>query len=109
MKQSKLRRRRVFRFAVLYFFLFIVFMGLMIAPVFVGNMATDSLVDSVREIGGLMLYQPNGQKNDQTDGEQPTGIGSVGYKGKFTSTAASSPRVTADPDSGAADPETADP
>lgn len=32
-KQSKLRRKRVIRFSVLYFFLFVVFLGLVIAPI----------------------------------------------------------------------------
>ena len=103
MKQSKLRRRRVFRFAVLYFFLFIVFMGLMIAPVFVGDKLSPAL-EQAKEIVGLNLYQPNNQENDDTDGEEPTGIKGPSYTGKFTLSATSSPKATTAPDPDAADP-----
>lgn len=109
MKQSKLRRRRVFRFAVLYFVLFIVFMGLIIAPVFVGELLPPTLSGSVNKMIGMNLYQPNKQDNDDTDGEQPTGIKSPDYTGKFASTSSLSPKATAAPETDTTDPETADP
>lgn len=73
MKQSKLRKRRVWRFAVMYFTLFVVFLALAIAPVLGGaKVPVQSLIDSVG--GGkndsmiALLFQPNnvtaGYNND---------------------------------------------
>lgn len=109
MKQSKLRRRRVFRFAVLYFVLFIVFMGLMIAPVFVGEkLLSKDITDKAGDVFGMNLYQPNGQDNDDTNFEEPTGIKSPNYSGKFKSTE-STPIATGAPKTDTTDPEKADP
>jgi 1,3-beta-glucan synthase len=104
MKQSKLRRRRVFRFAVLYFVLFIVFMGLIIAPVFVGTLLPPGLSDQAKDLAGMRLYQPNNQEHDNTNGEEPTGIKAPEYTGKFKTTESSSPKATPTPD-----PDTEDP
>ncbi|KAK5662606.1 hypothetical protein OQA88_8520 [Cercophora sp. LCS_1] len=95
MKQSKLRRRRVFRYAVLYFALFVVFLGMIIGPIF----AKDAIPSSLKEMdlpGQLRLFQPVGLDNDNTDGREPTGTGRVGYSGAFkpTSTTASSSKST---------------
>lgn len=64
MKQSKLRKRRVWRFAVMYFSLFVLFLALAIAPVLGGSkVPVNSLISS---IGGgnsesmiALLFQPN--------------------------------------------------
>jgi len=104
MKQSKLRRRRVFRFAVLYFVLFVVFMGLIIAPVFVGTLLPPDVSKAANQIG-MNLYQPNNQPNDNTNGEEPTGIKNPSYSGKFKPTeTGTSPKATPTPE-----PDTADP
>lgn len=108
MKQSKLRRRRVFRFAVLYFVLFIVFMGLMIAPVFVGTLLPKTISEKAQDIMGMNLYQPNNQDHDDTNFEEPTGIKSPNYSGKFKSTE-SAPIATGAPKTDTTDPEKADP
>lgn len=108
MKQSKLRRRRVFRFAVLYFVLFIVFMGLMIAPVFVGELLPKTISEKAGDIMGMNLYQPNNQDNDDTNFEEPTGIKAPNYSGKFKSTE-SVPIATGAPKTDTTDPEKADP
>ena len=111
MKQSKLRRRRVFRFAVLYFVLFIVFMGLIIAPVFVGTLIPGSVSEKAN-IQGILLYQPNNQLNDDTNGEEPTGIDGPSYTGKWKTTeTGTSPKATATPpsDTETSSPDTADP
>ena len=111
MKQSKLRRRRVFRFAVLYFVLFIVFMGLIIAPVFVGTLIPPEVSDKAN-FQGIRLYQPNAQDNDDTNGEEPTGIDAPGYTGKWKTTeSGASPKATAtpSPDTETSSPDTADP
>lgn len=64
MKQSKLRKRRVWRFAVMYFSLFVLFLALAIAPVLGGaKVPVESLINSVS--GGkqdsmiALLFQPN--------------------------------------------------
>lgn len=95
MKQSKLRRRRVFRYAVLYFVMFVVFMALIIAPSLLGSKIP---MDSIRgSLGDSFkgIFQPTGQDNDNTRGETMTGTGDPLYPGKFgpkaTATASSSP------------------
>jgi 1,3-beta-glucan synthase len=86
MKQSKLRRRRVFRFAVLYFVMLIVFVGLIVGPVVGGKSVGKSLTDMVPS--SLNLLQPTDLDNDDTRGDTPTGTGRDGYTGAFTPTAA---------------------
>merc|ERR1712230_264419 len=60
MKQSKLRKRRVWRYAVLYFALLILFLVLIIGPVFVRKYVTN--LPSIP----LDLLQPTGQDNNDT-------------------------------------------
>ena len=105
MKQSKLRRRRVFRFAVLYFVLFIVFLGLIIGPIFAGRFIPPEASEAAQDLMGLNLYQKNDQERDNTDGRTPTGIDAGGaYTGKFTPSATASPKATSEPDSSNGDP-----
>jgi predicted PurR-regulated permease PerM len=59
-KQSRLRKRRVIRFAVLYFALFLLFVILLIGPVIVRNL-NISLPSIPFE-----LMQPTGQDNNDT-------------------------------------------
>jgi len=75
MKQSKLRKRRVWRYAVLYFVLLIVFLALLIGPIVAGSMIlTDSLVNSIPK----QLMQPLHQNNNDTRNRNQTGTGAVG-------------------------------
>lgn len=60
LKQSRLRKRRVIRFAILYFALFILFLVLMIGPVIVRQFISINL--SIP----LQLMQPTGQNNNDT-------------------------------------------
>ena len=60
LKQSRLRKRRVIRFAILYFAMFILFLVLMIGPVIVRNFISFNL--SIP----LELMQPTGQNNNDT-------------------------------------------
>lgn len=58
MKQSKLRRRRVWRYAVLYFVMLVIFLVLLVGPILAGgtiNTVTSSLTKSL----GNGLIQPN--------------------------------------------------
>ncbi|SPO05075.1 probable 1,3-beta-D-glucan synthase subunit [Cephalotrichum gorgonifer] len=70
MKQTKLRRKRVFRYAVLYFLLLAVFLGLIIAPTIVGPKLPKSAFPSA--LDDYKLVQPINQNNNDTTAE-PTG------------------------------------
>lgn len=66
MKQSKLRRRRVWRYAVLYFTMLVIFIALLVGPILAGgtiNTATSSLAKDIP----MKLLQPiwtNGTNNN---------------------------------------------
>ncbi|OJD21325.1 1,3-beta-glucan synthase component FKS1 [Blastomyces percursus] len=64
LKQSKLRKRRVIRFAILYFFMLVVFLGLIVGPVIAGpHIGNISLPGLINDLG---LLQPTGQDNNDT-------------------------------------------
>ncbi|KAI0418186.1 1,3-beta-glucan synthase component FKS1 [Xylaria grammica] len=88
MKQSKLRRRRVIRYAVLYFTLLVVFVALLVGPAVGGRMIiTDDLVKEFNSKLGedFVLLQPyNVKLKDNTRGRNETGTGSPGYSGPGT-------------------------
>jgi len=71
LKQSKLRKRRVIRFAILYFVMLIVFLALIIGPVF-----AKRYVNNLPTIP-LQLLQPTGQNNNDTSNSQ-TGSALIG-------------------------------
>ncbi|CAJ2508838.1 Uu.00g138640.m01.CDS01 [Anthostomella pinea] len=81
MKQSKLRRRRVVRFAILYFSLLVLFIALIVGPVVAGKQIPASLTSSISDSLPLPLFQPAHQDNDNTRGRNETGTGSAGYSG----------------------------
>lgn len=70
MKQTKLRRKRVFRYAVLYFTLLIIFLGLIVAPTVAGPNLGEDVFPSV--LTDMKLVQKNKQENNDTTTE-PTG------------------------------------
>lgn len=78
MKQSKLRRRRVFRYAILYFVMLVVFVGLIVGPIVAGKHIPASITDS---LSSTSLVQPTGQDNDDTIGTEETGVRADGYTG----------------------------
>jgi 1,3-beta-glucan synthase len=84
MKQSKLRRRRVIRYSILYFFMLVVFVGLIVGPVIAGKFIPSDIGDSL--MPSLKLFQPNNQDNDDTQGDTPTGTGRPDYDGVGTRT-----------------------
>lgn len=91
LKQSKLRRRRVIRFAILYFVLAVVMIALIVGPVYGGKAVPASLNNQLSDIAGFRLLQPNHQNHDNTNGTQQTGTGAPNYTGagrKTTSTGA---------------------
>lgn len=93
MKQSKLRRRRVIRFAVLYFALLIVFLGLMIAPAVLsstGMLVADNIIGKVAgSVAGFILLQPVSLTSDDSRGSTQTG---TAIKGGATKTSSTSTR-----------------
>lgn len=76
MKQSKLRRRRVIRYATLYFVMFVVFIGMIVGPSVAGTKvpALSDLGKQIPEVAGLRLVQPNNQNNNDTRGTTETGV-----------------------------------
>jgi 1,3-beta-glucan synthase len=84
MKQSKLRRKRVFRYAILYFIMLVVFVGLIVGPIVGGGSVSNSVKGLLPT--SLHLMQPNDLNNDDTRQNTPTGPGSEGYTGHFTPT-----------------------
>ncbi|KAL0936686.1 1,3-beta-glucan synthase component [Colletotrichum truncatum] len=79
MKQSKLRRKRVFRYAILYFTLFVVFMALMIGPAVAGDKIPTNIFKELNS-KDLRLLQPN-LNHDNTQNDTQTGTGRKDYSG----------------------------
>ncbi|SZF03952.1 unnamed protein product [Blumeria hordei] len=74
MKQSKLRKRRVWRYAVLYFMMLTVFLSLLAGPIFAGSMIIDGTSSLTSDPSKTMfLFQPVGLNNNDTNGTTETG------------------------------------
>ncbi|KAL2024990.1 hypothetical protein VTK56DRAFT_3689 [Thermocarpiscus australiensis] len=86
MKQTKLRRRRVIRYAILYFVMLVVFVALIVGPVVAGKFVPSSVFKS---LSSTNLVQPTGLDNNDTRGRTPTGTDSPSYSGVFTRTSTS--------------------
>jgi len=87
MKQSKLRKRRVWRYAILYFLLFVLFVAMLVGPIVAGSkILSPSLIKDIP----LQLYQPVGLNNNDTRGRNETGTGAVGSGASSTGASASS-------------------
>nr|POE48802.1 1,3-beta-glucan synthase component fks1 [Quercus suber] len=71
LKQSKLRKRRVVRYAIMFFALFVVFLALIIGPVIVAKI-------SIPTFDTLQLQQPANWKNNDTRGFSVTGTALAG-------------------------------
>ena len=69
MKQSKLRKRRVWRFAVLYFVMLVIFVALIAGPIVAGKQ-----LDLSFDIP-MQLLQPTGLNNNDTRNDTMTGTG----------------------------------
>lgn len=85
MKQSKLRRRRVIRFAIMYYVMFVVFIALIVGPAVAGKMFKKSgnpLESSLSSLD-FRLIQPNYQDNKNTNGTSQTGTGNPDYTGVY--------------------------
>ncbi|RKF54536.1 1,3-beta-glucan synthase component FKS1 [Erysiphe neolycopersici] len=74
MKQSKLRKRRVWRYAVLYFLMLIVFLALLVGPIVAGSIILDGTSSLTSDPSKTMfLFQPVGLNNNDTNGTTETG------------------------------------
>jgi len=74
MKQSRLRKRRVWRYAFLYFTLLIFSLALVVGPIVAGKkILSASLINSIP----MNLYQPTGLNNNDTRGRNQTGTGAA--------------------------------
>ncbi len=94
MKQTKLRRRRVIRYAILYFVLLVVVLALIVGPAVAGKFVPKSISEmSVLKNNGLV--QPTGQNNDDTLGHKATGTGMDGYSGVLASAISASKAAAA--------------
>lgn len=80
MKQSKLRRRRVVRYAILYFTLLVVFIALIVGPIVAGKFIYPA-IDSALSGLPFKLVQPTGLDRDYTNSTLATGTGREGYTG----------------------------
>ena len=90
MKQSKLRKRRVWRYAILYFVLLIVFLALLVGPVVAGSkIVSASLVKQIP----LELYQPVGLNNNDTRGRNETGTGAASNGASATSSSSATAKI----------------
>lgn len=75
LKQTKLRKRRVVRYALLYFTLFVLFMVFLIAPAVIGNLGLlDDTFKSLQGKDFMYLMQPNDWNNNDTTSSK-TGSG----------------------------------
>jgi 1,3-beta-glucan synthase len=74
MKQSKLRKRRVWRYATLYFALLVLFLALLIGPIVASSHILSASLESKIP---LFLFQPIGQNNNDTYNFTETGTGAV--------------------------------
>lgn len=92
MKQSKLRKKRVFRYSVLYFVMLVIFVALIAAPLIAGKMVPKSLLKSIN-ISSIL--QPTGLDNNNTEGTKATGTGAANNTGTAVSSSAASSSTTA--------------
>ncbi|KAL2126497.1 hypothetical protein VTI74DRAFT_801 [Chaetomium olivicolor] len=84
MKQTKLRRRRVIRYAILYFVLLVIFLALIIGPALAGRVITiPKGITDVKMVTDFGLIQPTNVNKDNTQGRKVTGTGLCAL-GKYT-------------------------
>jgi len=63
LKQSRLRKRRVIRFAIMYFTMFVIFLALLIGPI-----VAAKFIGKIKINLPMQLLQPTGQHNNDTSG-----------------------------------------
>jgi 1,3-beta-glucan synthase len=93
MKQTKLRRRRVIRYAILYFVMLVVFLALLVGPVVAGRYVPASVFKPLNDLN-MGLVQPEFPRND-THGRTATGTGAKSYTGVMASELSAKATATA--------------
>merc|ERR1711900_111271 len=88
MKQSKLRKRRVWRYAVLYFVMLVVALALLVGPIVAGSMILDNTSSLfAKPTDTMYLFQPTGLNNNDTRNDTETGTGKAGGAASSTGSA----------------------
>lgn len=82
----------MFRYAVLYFSMLILFVVLTVGPSLAGKYVPSSIGDM---FSGLGLVQPTGQDNNDTIGDTQTGTGAASYTGALQTMASATASTTA--------------
>ncbi|RFU30974.1 hypothetical protein B7463_g5350, partial [Scytalidium lignicola] len=86
-KQSKLRKRRVWRYAIMYFVMLIIAVAIVAGPIVAGKkLLTDSLIKDIPQ----QLFQPIGLHNNDTLNRTETGTGAVSSGAAAATTSAGS-------------------
>jgi len=87
----------VVRYAMLYFTLFVVFVGLIAGPIIVGqqNLFPSGTYRDLTRDSLFRLAQPTGYNNDNTRESVETGIKAATYTGIYTGTAVATGRARA--------------
>jgi 1,3-beta-glucan synthase len=83
LKQSKLRKRRVVRYAILYFLMFALFLILIVGPAIVGRFVGTSITGAISL--PMNLLQPVNWNHNDTSGKQ-TGTATQGGAGGASGT-----------------------
>jgi 1,3-beta-glucan synthase len=92
MKQSKLRKRRVWRYAVLYFVMLVIFLALIAGPI----IASPEITKATKSLSiPQYLLQPVGLDNNDTQGTTQTGTGAPGRAGSTAAVSSGSSAATA--------------
>jgi len=92
-KQSKLRKRRVWRFAVLYFALLVLFLALLVGPIVLAKTLRDMTKELEKDATLGQFFQPFGQNNNDTQGYTETGTGAAGGGARSTTSSDSNNRM----------------
>lgn len=94
MKQSKLRKRRVFRYAALYFVMLVVALALLVGPIVAGSQITSAAKSLTSDPSKTMfLYQPVGLNNNDTRGRNETGTGAASNGASATPSTSSAGKI----------------
>lgn len=93
LKQTKLRKRRVLRYAILYFVMLIIFIALIVAPLVGGPKINNDINSLTGTLLGGGLAQPIGLNNNDTFGTSNTGLWKTKETAAATAAAASSTKA----------------
>lgn len=94
MKQSKLRKRRVFRYAALYFVMLVVALALLVGPLVAGSQIISGTSSLTKDPSSTFyLVQPIGLNNNDTRGRNETGTGAASNGATASSTSTATAKI----------------